>query len=303
MKKVLNLQGGLYSVVCNHDVEFKIVPGELGSETLKKSLSMQMLIPRSEDRTKKPEPFTIVLYITGGGWKTPQVRYRVPTMVRLAERGWLVAMAEYRGSEICNGQDAAEDVRSAVCYIRMHASEYGGSPDKIILLGDSAGAHLSMLAGYHGEEFDSPNDNLSVSAEVSGIIELFGPTDLVRSMREFDTKEMESHPVTESVKSTFAALTKTPDLDKQAELLEPLSILSRISPEAKIPPTLIAQGTEDFIVPPWHAEELYNALTNAGKDVEYYLLKGARHGDKRFYEDEMIDYYERFIQRCTEEKQ
>ena len=130
--------------------------------------------------------------------------------------------------------------------------------------------------------------------------ELFGPTDLVRSMREFNTKEMESHPVTEHVKLTFAALTKTPDLDKQAELLEPLSILSRISPEAKIPPTLIAQGTDDFIVPPWHAEELYNALMNAGKDVEYYLLQDGRHGDKRFYEDEMINYYESFIKRCIE---
>lgn len=300
MKEVLELQKGLYSVGCNHDVEFKRVAAEFDNETIKKGLYMQILIPRPEDRTKKPEPFPIVLYISGGGWKTPQVRYRVPTMARLAERGWLVAMAEYRGSEIFRCQDAAEDVRSAIRYIRRHASEYGGDPDKIILLGDSAGAHLSMLAGYHGDEFDSPNDDLSVSAEVSGVIELFGPTDLVRSMREFHTEEMETHPVAGHVKKAFAALTKTPDPDEQEKLLEPLSVLSRISPEAKIPPTLIAQGDVDLIVPPWHAKELYNALTNAGGDVEYYLLKGARHGDKRFYEDEMINRYERFVKRCTE---
>ena len=79
------------------------------------------------------------------------------------------------------------DIRSAVRFMRKRGAAYGGNPENIFLLGGSAGAHISMLAGYHGEEFDDAADDLTVSADVSGVIELYGPADMTKVIR--DTRE------------------------------------------------------------------------------------------------------------------
>jgi acetyl esterase/lipase len=261
---------------------------------------MQILVPRSEARTKLEEAYPIVIYSIGGGWQIPLVHYRLPGIVGLAKRGFVVAAVEYRGRQyFSNWREAVEDVRSAVRYMRKHAAAYNGDPDKIVLMGDSAGGHLSMLASYTGNEFDSSEDDLTISANVSGVMELFSPTDLVGIMRESCSENRKDHPLTSIIMDTFTELVKTKDPEEMEVKLEALSVLNRVSANSDIPPTLIAQGDKDIIVPVWNAEALYTKLSDAGKYAEFYLLRNARHGDMRFYDTDMLDRYERFITQCT----
>ncbi len=304
MKKILKIPCGEYSCCCIPDVEFKRTPkfpvgSPTGSE--RKVLHMQILIPRPTNRTKEYKAFPIVLHICGGGWQRPQVKYRLPALARLAERGLIVASAEYRGSEEgCSSQDMVEDVRSAIRYVREHAREYGGDPDAIVLMGDSAGAHLSMLSAYGDKEFDSKEDDLEISTEVSGVIELFGPTDLKWAIEHIEEGSENLPMITSYKMETFVKMGGgCAEPEKLAEKLKPWSPIHYVSKAGRIPPTLIGQGDADPIVPAGHAEILYEALTNAGKDVEYYRLEQATHGDWRFYEDEMMDIYAAFVRRVT----
>lgn len=305
MKEILDIPQIPYSVCMIPDVEYKRVPAMPGNPGgfMSRGLYMQLLVPRSEDRSVPQEKCPVVVYATGGGWATPQVRYRLPGIVGLAKRGFLVAALEYRGREYYSSwREEVEDVRSAVRYIRKHAAEYNGDPDKIVLMGDSAGGHLSMMSAYGGPEFDCKEDDLRVPADVSGVLDLFGPTEPHRIMKDLYADNVPDHPLIQSMKDTFTDLVKTEDLSEQEQRLKELSVTARISADAGIPPALIAQGDRDMMVPVWCAEKLYQKLNEAGVYAEYYLLTGARHGDMRFYESDMVDRYERFIRRCTDRK-
>lgn len=304
MKEFLDIPQPEYSVALIHDVEYKRVaafPKGAGNNTLRRGLTMQILVPRLEDRTRPQGPYPMVVYAPGGGWKIPLVRYRLPMITDLARRGFVVAMVEYRGSEYFNcWREAVEDVRSAIRYITRHAAEYSADAEKIILFGDSAGAHLSMMAAYSGCEFDGCEDDRNIPVRVRGVMELFGPTDLVRMNRELYSENLPDHPVIPLMRETMMAFAKCNSLEAMDALLEPAGVLARIKPETEIPPTLIAHGDQDIMVPLWCAEELYQSLLQAGKTGELYVVKNARHGDMRFYGKDMMDRYERFIRKYTE---
>ena len=157
-----------------------------------------------------------------------------------------------------------------------------------------------MFASYTGNEFDSPEDDLTISARVSGVMNLFGPTDLVAIMKETCSEKMKDHPITPIIMDTFMDLVKTKDPKELEAKLAEVSVLNRVTEEADIPPTLIAQGDMDVMVPVSNAEDLYTKLSDAGKYAEFYLLKNARHGDMRFYDTDMLDKYEQFINKCTQ---
>lgn len=83
------------------------------------------------------------------------------------------------------------------------------------------------------------------------------------------------------------------------EALAPMNILQYISEDTKLPSTMIAHGDSDDIVPVEQSDMLCEALEKAGKDVEYYRIRGAGHGDPIFFGQAMMDLYEVFIRRVT----
>lgn len=303
MKETVVIPPIPYSASLIDDIEYKRVPatssGYNPSQT--RGLKMQILVPRSEDRTHPQTPCPIVVYSVGGGWATPLVKFRLSCGVELTKRGFLVVMPEYRGREYFRSlRDPITDVRSAVRYIRKHAATYFGDPDKIVLMGDSAGGHLSLLAAYAGAEYDDPEDDLRISAETNGVIDLFGPVALGRILDDLYAEGTADDLLKQHLKNAFTEITRTLDIEKQKTLVEGYTPLHWISRERKLPPTLIAQGDRDVIVQPWNSEMLYDRLTECGQDVRYYLLPGARHGDMRFYGTEMTDRCEDFIRYCVQ---
>lgn len=298
MKQVLDLPCAEYGCGYLHDLEYKrteVFPKGTGISTLRRSLTMQYLYP-SPIETENKGPFPIVVFVSGGAWRSPQVHFRIPFLVPLALRGFLVAMPEYRGCELFSCEDAVSDVRSAVRYIRKHAAEYNGDPDNIFLMGESAGAHLSMLAAYGGNQFDDPADDLSISAEISGVLELYGPTNCSGEVsREpfviLSDEALQKHP--------YAILARGYMPSQYAQRLEPLSPLHYVQPGVKLPPTLLAHGEEDKLVPIEHAETIYVALAEQNIPVEYYRLNHAGHGNWRFFDSVMMDTYAAFIKTHT----
>ena len=108
---------------------------------------------------------------------SPQMYWRVPWAARLAERGFVVAMPQYRGAEESPFPSQVEDILTAIRFVRAHAGNYGIDPDRIVLMGGSAGAHIALLAAYAGNRFHAPDDDLSIPVNVNGVIDLYGPVD------------------------------------------------------------------------------------------------------------------------------
>ena len=94
----------------------------------------------------------LVLYIHGGGWANGHSRQSGAfddwprVLASLAARGYVVASLNYRLSSEAAFPAAIQDVKSAIRFLRAHATEYGIDPSRAIVWGGSAGGHLAALA-------------------------------------------------------------------------------------------------------------------------------------------------------------
>ena len=86
-----------------------------------------------------------VFYIHGGAWASADKRYYTRLSKDIAERGFTVININYRLIPEFTLNDAYNDCVSAIRYCLRHNQDFAINTDKIILAGDSAGAHLSAL--------------------------------------------------------------------------------------------------------------------------------------------------------------
>lgn len=91
----------------------------------------------------------LIIFVHGGGWKRGDKRnatgrYKVKHWL---EQGYAVASLNYRLVPTATVEQQAQDVADGVAYLHGKASKLGFDPNKLILSGHSAGAHLVALVG------------------------------------------------------------------------------------------------------------------------------------------------------------
>jgi acetyl esterase/lipase len=129
----------------------------------------------------------VLIGVHGGGWQIGDRKFYTHWGSYLASNGYALFAIEYRlmkpGLKTYPG--AVYDVKAAVQYVRARAGELGVDPDRVALMGDSAGAHLSALVALAGEEpefsTDYRNDPYSsISLEVKAVVGVYGVYDMLR---------------------------------------------------------------------------------------------------------------------------
>lgn len=296
MPQAIHLKPDWNHPVCTylHDIEFTRRRSSLFPQLPPSlSLKMQMLMP-AKAFIPDAKPLSLVIFVNGGGYHNPQMYARIPWQARLAELGYVVAVPQYRGTE--DGAvfpDMIQDIRTAIRYLRSHAEQFCIDPERIVLMGGSAGGHIALLSAYGtNTNFDAPDDDLSISASVRGVIDLYGPTDITvqfsDSLHELD-----------AAKSPWGRLFGTIDPRNHPDIVAPSIVSNYISKERELPPTLIAHGNLDTIVSYRSSALLYHALQTAGQDVTFYCMDGAGHADNSFFSNRMMKLYADFIDRVT----
>lgn len=91
----------------------------------------------------------LVVFIHGGGWKRGDKRNATGAtkVTHWQAAGYAVASLDYRLVPEATVEQQATDVANAVAWLRGHAADLGFDPDRIVLVGHSAGAHLAALVG------------------------------------------------------------------------------------------------------------------------------------------------------------
>lgn len=87
----------------------------------------------------------VVVWIHGGGWKRGVKDLPEAKTKAFAERGLVTLSLDYRFFPEVTIKEMTADCAKAIRWVRDHAKDYGGDPDKLIVFGHSAGAHLAAL--------------------------------------------------------------------------------------------------------------------------------------------------------------
>ena len=127
----------------------------------------------------------VLVAVHGGGWQIGDRYVYQHWGPYLAARGYALFAIEYRltkpGAKSWPG--AAYDVRAAVQFVRANAAKLGVDPERIGLIGDSAGAHLASLVALAGGEpllsTEYRDDaQAGVSCAVKAVIGFYGVYDM-----------------------------------------------------------------------------------------------------------------------------
>lgn len=125
---------------------------------------------------RKPVP--VVIMVPGGAWSTADRTGLGQLAEALAGDGIAVFNATYRiGDEASRFPIPVQDVRCAVDAGVAAVREAGLHPAQVVLLGHSAGAHLSSLAALGDDEFDADTCPYP-DAQIDGWVGLSGVYDL-----------------------------------------------------------------------------------------------------------------------------
>ena len=234
--------------------------------TVEKNIAYANLSPRNLLDVYRPKPSAkappILLFIHGGGWSGGDKHDYEIYCNRFAEWGYVVASMMYRLAPENKYPACIQDTNAAIRFLRANAARFGGDPDRIAVIGGSAGGYLSMMAGYASEvaEFQGDGGNTGVSSRVQAVVDLYGPTDLT-------VPEAQNNQT--CIRFFGKPYAEMPEAYKQGS---PLTHLDKTDP-----PTLIIQGTLDDIVKPSQSDALAEKLKSLGMDYWYDSIDGWPH--------------------------
>jgi acetyl esterase/lipase len=214
------------------------------------------------------DPAPLVVFMHGGGWLRGDrsmvspafASWRPGPLARLAAAGFAVASVDYRLSGEARFPAQLEDVSAAVEWLTGQAEEYGFDPGRIVLWGESAGAHLAALLALG-----------SPGRPVRGVVDWYGPADLAA----LDGQVGAAGALTDDPLDTREARLLGAPVAEVPELARAASPISHV--RAGAPPFLIAHGTADRAVPFSQSEALAAALAEAGVGVRFEAVEGADH--------------------------
>lgn len=199
-----------------------------------------------------------VLLIHGGGWSSGDRSQLKGYGVLLGRRGYTCIASEYRLTGEALWPAQIEDVKCAIRYTRANAASLGIDPDRLVVSGNSAGGHLSLMAGGARKEaaFEGSGGNEAAASDVAAVISFYPPTGL-------DRRDWGGMP---ALFGKGAAV----------ETMRGASPLTYAN--ANFPPTLLIHGNKDEVVPPGEATNMYEALNAAGVPVELHMFANQPHG-------------------------
>lgn len=205
-------------------------------------------------------PFPVVIAIHGGGWGAGDKSGKgdfVPILKLLSADQLTWFSVDYRLAPTNRWPACFDDVQSAIRWVKAHASEYKGDPDRIALLGYSAGGHLVCLAATLA----------SSDTQVQAVVGLAPPTDLLA-----DAENRGGIGKWSSMRKLLGSETMDDATTKQLRQLSPLN---HIKPG--LPPFLLMQGDSDKTVLPDFTRNFAAKLKENNVPCDLYFLKGAGH--------------------------
>ncbi|EME65485.1 esterase/ lipase [Rhodococcus ruber BKS 20-38] len=221
-------------------------------------LPLRIYIPENDG----PRP--VVLYFHGGGFVAGDLEViDEPARALANDSGAIVVTATYRRAPEHRFPAAADDAWAALNWVADHIAEYGGEPDNVVVMGDSAGGNLAAVTALRARDRGAP----ALRGQVL-IYPVIDPNAQLPSRTDF----AEGYIITAAALDWFweQYLSAPEDADN------PYAVPSRAARSNGLPPTLLL--TTENEVARDEAEQYGDRLRAEGVDVRTVRFEGLVHG-------------------------
>lgn len=234
-----------------------------------------------------------VINLHGGGWRVGDKDLGTRYFFRhLAGQGHVVLDVAYSLWPQADIQAMVTEVNQAIIWMKDNHAALGVNPERIFLMGGSAGAHLALLAAYSGNQ---KTDLQELDTSVRGVIAFYPPVDLHNLQAQIrETVHTRKRPIDKAVNDMLNFLFMyQPEEDEEniSDMLKEmlggspdeipdtyraLSPIYQVGPHC--PPTLLLHGSDDVFGLTPGVRRLHQELKAAGVPVVLVEYPHTEHG-------------------------
>ncbi len=215
------------------------------------SLTLDAFVPEGKG------PFPTCLLVHGGGFtKGDKQTFIKPLFEPLSQAGFTWFTINYRLAPTHRYPACVEDVEAAIRWVKQHAREYKADPDRIALIGESAGGHIVSLVGVRGQG----------ETRVAAVVPFYAPHDL----------ELQVKARNELGPSMTALFGLTELNDSAWKVLRDASSTSYL--RKGLPPYLLIHGTKDTQVPYEQSVQFTAKMKALGNTCDFITIQDGAHG-------------------------
>ena len=198
---------------------------------------------------------TAIIHIHGGGF-TGGSKAGARTAPQLAALGYTCVSTQYRLASEAKWPAQIQDIKASIRWVRSQAAGLEIEPDRVVVLGYSAGGHLALIAaGSHDQPYyEGEGGNAGLDSSVAACVAFYPP-------QRYDRPDQGEHALIGDDNSNAA--------------YDAISPITYVRPG--FPPTVLLHGTADSTIPVEASLELYNAMREADVKVELHVIEGVTH--------------------------
>lgn len=214
-----------------------------------------------------PGPFPAAILVHGGGWSGGDKATEIdPLFAPLTQAGIAWFSINYRLAPQYPYPACVEDAEAAVRWVKAHAKEYNIDPNKIVLIGESAGGHIVDMVAVRATQ-DKPG------TRVAAVVAFYAPCDNVSdTLRRGGPSPSMQKLLGLPAEKIGADGKLSPKTEQALHDISPINFVHK-----DLPPYLLVHGTADQSVPYEQSVRWQAKLQALGVPCDLVTIKGGPH--------------------------
>lgn len=221
----------------------------------------------------------VVAFITGGAWIIGYKAWGSLLGLQLSDRDIIVACIDYRNFPQGTIGEMVQDAAQGISFVCNNIAEYGGDPNRIYLMGQSAGAHIASCTLIQQAMKQAAGETTSWSvSQIKSYFGLSGGYNLFNLVDHFHSRGLYRSIFLSVMEGEESLYQYSPEvMVKDSNMRTAVSIL---------PPIILFHGTDDYSIPSEASTSFAETLRSLGAQSEAILYEGKNHTDL-FLQDPM----------------
>lgn len=185
----------------------------------------------------------------------------------MTDHGFTVFMVRPGSRTKFTAKEMVNNMLDGMRYIREHAAEYAIDPERVGIMGASAGGHLSLLTALAERAIADDAENPPVN--LAALAVFFPPTDFL----DWGGEAADLRRLGNILFNNGIGQQSDEQVEKVATEISP----ARQEIPADFPPSLIIHGDADEVVPLQQSEVMIKKLNDAGIENKFIIEAGGGH--------------------------